>query len=501
MADESSGVLPAGKRSAVLSARGAAVGAGVALAAAGGALVARDEYAAALLVAAAAVAAGVAFAAGVVPAALVVLTLGLPFYDSSFATLGSRVGLLSVVLPVAFVLVVLRHGRDALVLRSAGWRGVALAAVAAVIALSVLVGPRGDSTFGLAKTYAAVGFLLPLTLALALAPLSRRAATILVVLLAAALGVAAVAGAALSVLQIARDAGYPIAPGDPDEIRQFVGTRAVGLSENPNTWAAFLVLPLTLLGALAIRTRNLLAGAALVAILVSLGLTGSRSAWIAAAVGIAVLAVTSGRSALRLSGRTALALAVVVVAAAAGVAFAVGGHERGRIDRGGVTSDYSTSERYLYLRAELHLGARHPLRGVGLGNIGTALDELPPRLLSDSDPPIGPPAAILPGDFADRHSAYFGLFAEQGVLGVAAILVVLVAGFATIVSARRGARTPLELAIGDGLLAALAATAAVALFADADRQAFLWWVLGVALGFELALRAGDDGRAGSQPAA
>jgi O-antigen ligase len=372
--------------------------------------------------------------------------------------------------------------------------------VAAVIALSVLVGPRGDSTFGLAKTYAAVAFLLPLTLALALAPLSRRAASILVVLLAAALALAAVAGAAFSVLQIARDAGYPIAPGDPDEIRQFVGTRAVGLSENPNTWAAFLVLPLTLLGALAIRTRNLLAGAALVAIFVSLGLTGSRSGWIAAAVGVVVLAATSGRSALRLSGRTAFALALVAVVAA-GVAFAVGGHERGRIDRGGVTSDYSTSERYLYLRAELHLGARHPLRGVGLGNIGTALDELPPRLLSDSDPPFGPPAAILPGDFADRHSAYFGLFAEQGVLGVAAILVVLVAGFATIVSARRRARTPLELAIADGLLAALAATASVALLADADRQAFLWWVLGVALGFELALRAGDDGRAGSQPAA
>jgi O-antigen ligase len=489
MADESTGLRPPDLTAAPADrlARGAVVIGGVSAAAAAGALAARDEWPWVVLVCLLALGAFAFTADGVVAGVLVALSAGLPLYDSALAELGAGAGLLTVLLSIAAVAALAAGARRARSLPLPDRRVAAVVVFPIVIALSVLVGPRGDSTLGLAKTYAALTFVLPATLALAVASRTRPGAVRLAGALALTVCVVAVVGSALSVAQALFGTGYPILEGDPDALEKFVGVRATGLSEHPNTWAAFLLLAFGLLGATAVRTRNLVAAVAALAVVLSLGLTASRSGWLAAAVGAAVLVAAAGRRAFVFGG-------VLVVAAA--VAFTLGAATRDTFDAG-LFSDDAASERLLYARAELELGRRHPLRGVGLGNIGTAIGELPPDMLRSESSGGAPPTVIRPGDYTDRHSTYLGLFAEQGVLGVASFVVALAVGLWALVSGRRRARTADEVVLVEGLLVALVATAVVAAFSEADRQPFLWWIVGVSLGLHLVFGRPEAQRPGA----
>jgi len=297
-----------------------------------------------------------------------------------------------------------------------------------------------------------------------------------------------VAGGVLSVVQMAFDAGYVHPPGDDAAaIADFVGERAIGLSEHPGTWAAFLILPAGLvLASLVARPRP---GAALVLLLivVSMGVTASRAGWIATSVLLLVGAVLAGR---RLGLRRALvAVPVVVAAVAAAAALAIGLGALQRAPDGwrSVGRDASTTFRVLMVKAELELGRRHLVRGIGLGNIGVALAELPPDSLRGKAA-SGEVVVIEPRPFADRHNVYLGLFAELGVLGPLLFAAVLVSAAVTLARIR-GLVADRDRELVDGLLLALLGSAIVAAFAEADRQAFLWWVVSCALAIGAAMRA------------
>jgi O-antigen ligase len=163
--------------------------------------------------------------------------------------------------------------------------------------------------------------------------------------------------------------------------------------------------------------------------------------------------------------------------------FLTGGNPAGgtiALDRGRLSEDESARARLILSRAELEPGARHPAAGIGLGNVGAGLTTLHSGYLRHQ-------SLIVPGAPIDTHNAYAGLFAELGAPGAAAFLALLAAGFVAPLRARR-AVPPEARTLLDGLLAGLAGTAVVTAFTDADRQVFLWWLLGASFALSSALR-------------
>jgi O-antigen ligase len=166
---------------------------------------------------------------------------------------------------------------------------------------------------------------------------------------------------------------------------------------------------------------------------------------------------------------------------------------RAKIGSGRLAGDESANFRYLISRAELELGRRHPLAGVGLGNLGPALGELPPRYVS-------PKQGLVPGVPIEKHNTYAGLFAELGAPGALTFVALLLSsGYILFRSRRAFARASDEVALIDGLLGALVATVIVAGFTDADRHAFLWWIVGLALGISALVGREQPRRAVTEP--
>ncbi len=285
----------------------------------------------------------------------------------------------------------------------------------------------------------------------------------------------AVAGALLSLIQAGLDAGYPVPEDDPRSIEQFEGNRAIGFSEHPNTWAAFLLLPLGFSLAAWIKRGGWQLPIGIAAAVVGIILSESRSGWLAALVVFPALLLARGRRAQRF-----VAGGLVVAVTAAGLLVAFGGF----VDSDRLSRDESAEFRLALNRSELELGARYPVAGIGLGNVGSEVAKLSADYLTDD----AGRRVVPPHAFADRHNVYLGLFAELGLLGLVLFVALLGAGVASLLRSRRLAEGEAERAVLDGLLAALLATAVVAAFTEADRQVFLWWILGLAFGLELVLR-------------
>ena len=131
------------------------------------------------------------------------------------------------------------------------------------------------------------------------------------------------------------------------------------------------------------------------------------------------------------------------------------------------------------------LGLREPVTGIGLGNVGPELTTIDAAWLRDQ-------TLVVPGVPIDRHNTYAGTFAELGFPGLVVFLGVVAYGLWVLVRRLRRTGDPVERSILRGLTAALAGTLVVAFFSDADRQIFLWWILGFAFALTAFSQQGKE---------
>jgi hypothetical protein len=414
------------------------------------------------------------------------LSCALPVYNlGPISSLAPGIGLLSLLLLVMLgaALVV---DRPALVSVARDRRVASLIALAAAVWLSAALAEDKATALGLAKTHLGRGVALPILVMSAFAVLDRSRAFLLARRLAVVVVAVGLAGTALAVVQVGWERGYLGRESPESSIEQFVGQRAVGLSEHPNTWAAFALIPLALCAARWLATRGRAWAISAFALTLGIVLTGARSGWIAVGA-MAVYGVVGLRNV-----RLLVAAAVAVVGAAA-IAFQFSDfRDFVAIDRAAdraqsrLSLDESADFRLALARGELELGARNPLVGVGPGNIGPALDQL------DADY-IEREPLLRGGAKVDKHNAYWGLFAETGALGFALFVAVLALAFASALRAVASARSPDERAIALALPVALVGTAVMGAFADIDRHVFLWWLVGLAFALDSATRTPSRG--------
>jgi O-antigen ligase len=188
-------------------------------------------------------------------------------------------------------------------------------------------------------------------------------------------------------------------------------------------------------------TVRVLAGAALVPLVVALFLTYSRGAILALLVGLLVLTLTELQVASRLPrGRLLAAAALLVVVAVALVAVAREGGARPAADRAlqafrqeSLPADdqsrlvsISGNRRADYWRVAWRMVERDPLLGEGAGGFER-------RWTQDRR---------TPSNVRDAHNLYLETLAELGPLGLALLLVALAVPLSAFGRARRGALVP-----------------------------------------------------------
>jgi O-antigen ligase len=224
--------------------------------------------------------------------------------------------------------------------------------------------------------------------------------------------------------------------------------RAYGLSDHPNILGGGLAFGLVLLAGWHVRGTRRWGWALAIAFAVGalgLFLTFSRTAWLAFAAGTAVLAILSlswshGRALLRLAALGAGAALVLVP-----VIFVTRTQLRQRLvpltqAGSSLAQEPSLAERLALIQITADVFARHPLTGVGLGALPTAIGLTHPN----SPLPVQP-----------AHLAALDAAAESGVPGALAYLALSLAPWLVLAARIRSAgRTP-ELAVAYGLLLTL----------------------------------------------
>ena len=167
-------------------------------------------------------------------------------------------------------------------------------------------------------------------------------------------------------------------------------------------------------------------------LVVPLGLTLSRGAWIATAGAVLVLLViASWRLTVALIGTAALAVAFFVLATS-------GSDRSGTIDER-VTSigssssapDQSVQDRYALWHAALAIWADHPIVGVGLKDFAGYRDSYASVALSAGSDVGDRSSGISREPLLSAHNQYLMVLSEQGTVGILAfggLLVSLVAG-------------------------------------------------------------------------
>jgi putative inorganic carbon (HCO3(-)) transporter len=253
--------------------------------------------------------------------------------------------------------------------------------------------------------------------------------------------------------------------------------RVNSLFFDPNIFGRFLMVVMLLLSAWLLwstRARSVLAGAAILAVLWGgLVLTFSQSSFVSLLVGLAVL------GGLRWSARwAAIAVAAAVVVAVAVVAIAPGAV---RVDLGNSKSaDQATSGRYDLIKGGAQLFADRAVAGWGSGGF--------PREYRRKEKVSAERATSA------SHTIPLTVAAEQGVVGLAAYLALLVLAFVRLF---RGARhSAPRAAIAAAFTALLAHTMMYAAFLE---DPLSWTLLGV--GTALAAQAAVGRRVRRAPAA
>jgi putative inorganic carbon (HCO3(-)) transporter len=215
---------------------------------------------------------------------------------------------------------------------------------------------------------------------------------------------------------------------------------------DPNIFGRFLMLAMLALTSLMLwsrRWRVALGTAAVLAVLWGgLVLTFSQSSFAALLAGLGVLA------AVRWDARRTVAAALVGVAAAA--IFALAFQSTLKIHLGSNSGlNKVTSGRADLIRGGVELFGKRPLWGYGSGSFGRAYRQERKGNQQEA--------------VSASHTLPVTVAAEQGIVGLAAYLAVLVAGLSTLLGDRAAARAPpaLDGASGGSFLAARAALAAM----------------------------------------
>jgi O-antigen ligase len=220
---------------------------------------------------------------------------------------------------------------------------------------------------------------------------------------------------------------------------------------------------------------------ALPLLVTALELTTSRAAWIAGAAGAFAMVVLAPRRRLAVIVLCLLSLAVATAATTARREWLV-------VRLGSISSLEANADRLALWAGALRMVRDHPLLGTGYGTFVQAWG------VYNTDPALlGKPTA---------HNVFLNFAAETGVIGLAAFVAVIAAGFtglAAAIGASRGDRRT------DGLWAALCA----AVFAILVQQLFdgtvMSWHVGYGLLAPLAIGAsyrdaGVEATRGAQPA-
>jgi O-antigen ligase len=202
--------------------------------------------------------------------------------------------------------------------------------------------------------------------------------------------------------------------------------RVYGTFGQPNPFAAYINLPLSVTLALTLLGRDwltrTLAGAATVVLALAEYLSQSRGAEIALAAAL-VFIVLAGMPAIRTGFRVlVIALLGFLAALLAGlVPQSLFNPALKFLGLAGIslvepnTADFSTAERLAHWIAGLHMYYDHPILGVGIGNYP---DAYPPYHITNFLDPLG-----------HAHNYYINIAAEMGTIGLAVYLFFLFAIF------------------------------------------------------------------------
>jgi O-antigen ligase len=243
--------------------------------------------------------------------------------------------------------------------------------------------------------------------------------------------------------------------------------RVNSLFFDPNIYGRFLALVMVLLAAWLLwarRQREVLAGTLLLAVLWGgLVLTFSQSSFAALLVGLAVLGAMrwSVRWALALSGG-ALVIAVAFVAIAPGAVHLELGNSK--------SADKATSGRYDLIKGGVKLFADAPLVGQGSGSFA--------REYRRAEHASTERAASA------SHTIPVTVAAEQGAVGLAAYLLLMIAAFARLF--HRARITPERAAVAAAFTALVAHTMMYAAFLE---DPLTWTLLGAGTAMALWPRA------------
>lgn len=271
----------------------------------------------------------------------------------------------------------------------------------------------------------------------------RRLATFLG-FLAVGLLLEAALGAAQVVLRI----------GPPEFLIGGLILRAYGTFGQPNPFAGYLNLGLPILLAVALFTENgmLRFGAWLAANGVALVMvtTLSRGAWLGFASALVVMGISSSRRLATWIWLGLLVVALVIFAALFGIIpFAASARVLAAFGLSGVSLDsvtpenFSAVQRLAFWQAGLNMFENNPVLGVGIGNY---IDVYPTYAAQGWETVLG-----------HAHDYYLNTAAETGLVGVAAYLVFIGAGFRHLVGVVRRAPNGVWYGVSLGLLGSLTA--------------------------------------------
>ncbi|HEX7299519.1 MAG TPA: O-antigen ligase family protein [Solirubrobacteraceae bacterium] len=254
--------------------------------------------------------------------------------------------------------------------------------------------------------------------------------------------------------------------------------RVNSLFFDPNIYGRFLAVVMVLLAAWLLwarRQREVVAGALLLAVLWGgLVLTFSQSSFAALLVGLAVLGAMrwSVRGALALSG-AAVVLAVAFVALAPSAVHLELGSSK--------SADKATSGRYDLIKGGVNLFADAPLLGKGSGSFAREYRRAE--------------RVSIERAASASHTIPITVAAEQGVVGLAAYLLLMVAALARLLHRARG--TPERAAVAAAFIALVAHSMMYAAFLE---DPLVWTLLGA--GTAMAMwPAPRTVRAASEPGA
>ena len=182
-------------------------------------------------------------------------------------------------------------------------------------------------------------------------------------------------------------------------------------------------LVVTLALGLALRGRArvaLLAGAAF--LLLPLGLTLSRGAWIATACAVLVLLVVANwRAAVALAGLGSVAFALLLMTSSGGDPGSGTFDQRiTSITSSGSEPDQSVQDRYALWHAATAIWADHPVLGVGLKDFADYRDSYASVALSAGSDVGDPTTGVGREPLLSAHNQYLMVLSEQGTVGILA---------------------------------------------------------------------------------